>query len=125
MRTSEAYRNHDRWVVDCPNPTDTTAWEIPAGQKRWTCWRPDRNQVGGGVGCGEEFTIDWPGEGDDDQGAIFRAQAEAPTDDAMREAARREHEAQHTDPDGEPGDGQDKTNAEAEARQTEAETDAA
>lgn len=102
MRHATAYANHDRWVVDCPNPADPgNAWQIPAGQKRWACWMPaDPAQNRSAVGCGEEFTIDWP-DGEADNPATVQASAPAGPTQAEQDAeAQREHLAQHTAPDG-------------------------
>jgi len=31
MRHATAYENYGRFVVDCPNPQDSNAWEVPRG----------------------------------------------------------------------------------------------
>lgn len=102
MRHATAYENYGRFVVDCPNPQDTTAWEIPQGQRRWECWRPaDPALNRPAVGCGEEFLIDWPGDHPDSQQQIVTATTATPTQAELRAEADREHLAQHTAADGE------------------------
>ena len=102
MRHATAYENYGRFVVDCPNPQDSNAWEVPAGQRRWECWRPaDPALNRAAVGCGEQFLIDWPSDNPDNDQQVVTVSASTPTDAQLRASAEREHLAQHTAADGE------------------------
>lgn len=107
------YFNAGRWVVDCPNGCGN-AWIVTPGEKKFTCWVPAQRMPDGRmteeVGCRAQFALKWPAE----PAAAMRTPApgaKTASQLAYEAEAQREHEAQHTDHDGEPGDGQEKTNA--------------
>lgn len=115
-----AYFNGGRWVVDCPAHCGN-AWEVKQGTKHFTCYVPVQRIPGRPpteeVGCGTDFGIEWPP--DPTAAARTPAPGSKPKTAAQlryEAEAQREHEAQHTDHEDEPGDGQEKSNRRGAAR---------
>lgn len=113
-----AYEDAGRWVVDCPNGCGN-AWAVQPGEKDRQCYLPPQATGNGGytkaIGCMATFVIDWPPNPKD----LFAGRRTAMSQAAQAQQrylaeARREHEAQHTDEAGNPGDGEQI--AEARAR---------
>lgn len=114
-----AYEDDGRWVVDCPNGCGN-AWTLDPSEKDKQCYLPPQPNGNGGytkaIGCMAVFAVDWPPNPKD----LF-AGRRAAMDTAARERqrylaeSRREHDAQHTDEDGEKTDGIEKANARSAA----------
>lgn len=110
-----AFEDAGRWVVNCPNGCGN-AWAVDPSEKDKQCYlAPEPNGNGGysrAIGCMAVFAVDWPNNPQDLFAARRAAQSTASQAQAKYLAeARREHEAQHTDEDGDKTDGVEKANA--------------
>jgi hypothetical protein len=114
-----AFEDSGRWVVNCPNGCGN-AWAVDPKEKERQCYlEPQPNGNGGytkAIGCMAVFVIDWPSN-PRDLFAGRRAAMNAAKQAQQRylAEARREHDAQHTDEDGEKTDGIEKATARSAA----------
>lgn len=122
-----AYENAGRWVVDCPNGCGN-AWVVDPKERDRQCYLPPQPNGNGGytkaIGCMAVFVIDCPTNPQD----LFAGRRAAMSHAALAQQqylaeARREHEAQHTDEDGDKTDGVKKANARARDRAAALEAD--